>query len=257
MGPFFVVTLQPFRTNVSNLVQRLEHIGIQHFRAIGPIESFDEGVLIRFPWLDISQLNRPLGTPGHEPFGNQFRAIVEPNGLRLASPSHDLLEYAHHSFGRQRCIHFDGQPFSHAFVQDIQGAKPSASVEGVAHEIHGRYDIRLRDDHERLAEAVREPLLRPPWQVQPELSVHAPQPLVIPAMSVEPESVTTLPEAPATLRGHEGREGGNHRRIAPGPVHEGPVVRRPAHSYCGTGPLSRKAALKNHVGHDLPPLGGP
>jgi hypothetical protein len=115
----------------------------------------------------------------------------------------------------------------------------------------------LRDDHERLAEADREPLLRPPGQVQPKLAVHAPQPLVIPAMPVEPKSVTTLPEAPATPRGHEGREGGNHRRIAPDPVHEGPVVRRPAHSYCGTGPLNRKAIHRDQVRDDLPTLGGP
>jgi hypothetical protein len=42
MGPFFVVTLQPVRTHFSHLVQRLEHIGIQYFGAIGPIEPLDE-----------------------------------------------------------------------------------------------------------------------------------------------------------------------------------------------------------------------
>ena len=48
-------------------------------------------------------------------------------------------------------------------------------------------------------------------------------------MPVEPEPIATLPEAPATLGRDERRERRDHRRIPPGPIHERPVVRRPAH----------------------------
>ena len=49
MMPFFVVTLQPFRTDFSHLVQRVEHIAIQHVNAIRSIELLDDGIRIRFP----------------------------------------------------------------------------------------------------------------------------------------------------------------------------------------------------------------
>ena len=58
MGPLFVVTLQPFGTDLPDLVQRLKHIGIQHFGAIRPIEPLDEGILIRLAGLDVPQFDR-------------------------------------------------------------------------------------------------------------------------------------------------------------------------------------------------------
>jgi hypothetical protein len=107
MGPLFVISLQPFGADLPHLLQGFKHVGVQHFRAIGPIISLDEGMLIRFPRLNISELNRPLCTPGDEALGEEFRPIVEPNRLRLALPSHDLLQHAHHPFRGQRRIHFD------------------------------------------------------------------------------------------------------------------------------------------------------
>ena len=80
---------------------------------------------------------------------------------------------------------------------------------------------------------------------------------MIPALPVEPESITTFPKAPATLGRDERRQCRNHRRIAPGPVHERPVVRGPAQSHRRTGPLNRKAALRDQMRDDLPPLSGP
>ena len=112
----------------------------------------------------------------------------------------------------------------------------------VAHEIHGPHRIGLRHHDERLAQPNREPLLRPPRQVQPELAIHAPEPLVIPRMPIEPKPIATLPEAPATLRRHQRGERRDHRRIASGPVHEGPIVRGPSQPHRLTGPLNRKAA---------------
>ncbi len=78
-----------------------QHIGIEHFGAIGPTIALDEGMLIEFPRLNMSHLNRGLGTPRHEAFGDESRAIVEPKRLRVAAPGHDLLKYANHTLRRQ------------------------------------------------------------------------------------------------------------------------------------------------------------
>jgi hypothetical protein len=74
---------------------------------------------------------------------------------------------------------------------------------------------------------------------------------------IEPESITALPEAPATFCRPQGREGGDDRGIASSPIYEGPVVRGPSHPDCPTGLLNRKAALRDQVRHDLPPLSRP
>jgi len=62
---------------------------------------------------------------------------------------------------------------------------------------------------------------------------------------------------PATLGRDERRQRRNHRRIAPGPVHERPIVCRPAEAHRSTGPLNRKASLTDQVSNDLPPFSRP
>jgi hypothetical protein len=59
---------------------------------------------------------------------------------------------------------------------------------------------------------------------------------VISRMPIELQSIATRPAAPATLGSHEGRQGGTHRRVLPGPVHEGTIVRGPPPS-----PTARQA----------------
>jgi hypothetical protein len=46
----------------------------------------------------------------------------------------------------------------------------------------------------------------------------------------------------------ECRERGDHRRIAPSPVHDGAVVGGLAQADCLTSPLNREAALGHHAG---------
>lgn len=42
MGLLFIVTLYPFGTDLSHLLRGVKHVGVQHFRPIGPIEPFGE-----------------------------------------------------------------------------------------------------------------------------------------------------------------------------------------------------------------------
>ncbi len=119
------------------------------------------------------------------------------------------------------------------------------------------YGIGLGHHDQRLPQAHGQALLRPPGQIEPELAVHAPEPLVIPGMPIELESITTLPEPPATLGGDERGQRRDHRGIPPGPIHERPIVGRPSESHCATGPLNRKAAHGHQVRGDLPPFSRP
>jgi hypothetical protein len=129
MGPLFVITLQPFCADPPHLLPGFNHIiGVQHFRAIGPMLSLDEGMLIRLPRLNISKRNRPFCPPGDEAFGDKFRPIVQPNRLWLAPPGHHLLQHAEHALRRERCVNFDRQAVPHAFIQHIPWAESPAAV---------------------------------------------------------------------------------------------------------------------------------
>ena len=92
----------------------------------------------------------------------------------------------------------------------------------------GPHGVRLRDHDQRLSQTHREPLLRSTGEIQVELAVHPPQPLWIPRRTIQPQSIATLPETPATLGRHERGQGRDHRRIALGSVQERPIVRRPS-----------------------------
>jgi len=151
MGPLFVVLLHPLRSDLAHLIERLEDIGIEHFMSHRPIEPFNEGILIGLARLNKPQGDPSVGAPGGKAVGEEFWAIVEPHGLRLASPGRHLLQHPNHSLGGQGGIHFDRQHFSHPFIQNIQGPKPTPAQQGVTHEVHCTYRIRLLKSHQWLS----------------------------------------------------------------------------------------------------------
>ena len=53
-----------------------KYVGIQLFRAIRSMIVFDEGILIRFPQLDVAQFDRSFRTSGHEPLCDELWPIV-------------------------------------------------------------------------------------------------------------------------------------------------------------------------------------
>lgn len=169
MGPPFVVVLQPFCADLAHLLQEFKHVGVQHFRPIGPITSFDERILIRFPRFNASEFDGPLGTPRHERSAMNS-ARCEPNGLQPAPPGDQLLQHADHALRRERGINLDRQVLLHAFIQNSQDPKPSVAQPGVAHKIRSPHRVGLRDDYEGLAEPDRQPPLRATRDIQVELA---------------------------------------------------------------------------------------
>jgi hypothetical protein len=83
MGPLFVVLPHPLRTDLAHLIQRLEHVGVEHLMAECSIESFHKGILIRLARLNIPERDPAVYAPGGKAVGEEFRAIVEANRLRL------------------------------------------------------------------------------------------------------------------------------------------------------------------------------
>ena len=90
------VLLHPLRTDCSYLIERPEDIRIEHFRSHRPIEPFNAGILIGLARLNKPERDPTSRTPGRKAIGEEFWAIVEPNGLRLATPGRHLLQHQNH-----------------------------------------------------------------------------------------------------------------------------------------------------------------
>ncbi len=102
-----------------------------------------------------------------------------------------------------------------------------------------------------------QPFLGPPGQIQPQVAIHPPELLVIPPVAGIPQPIHVLPEPPAGLRLTQGLECRNDCGIALSLIDHRSIVRSPTQSDALAGPLNRKAALCDQVGHDLPPLNRP
>lgn len=77
MRPFLVVLVQPVIGDRAHLVDRLEHVRVEHFIAIGLVEAFDERVLIGLAGLDEAQLDPSLVAPLGECNRCQLAAVVQ------------------------------------------------------------------------------------------------------------------------------------------------------------------------------------
>ena len=100
MGLRLIAALYPLCIDLSHLILRLEYIGIEHFVSIGPIEPFDEGILVQLARLNILACDPAVDAPARKAVGEEFRAMVEAKRLRLAAPGDDLFEHTDYPFVR-------------------------------------------------------------------------------------------------------------------------------------------------------------
>ena len=63
MGPILVVILDPLLSNLPDLFEAREEVGVQDFMSVGSIKSLDKGVLAGLVWLDILKLDSSVLTP--------------------------------------------------------------------------------------------------------------------------------------------------------------------------------------------------
>jgi hypothetical protein len=191
MGPLLVVLLHPLCTDLPYLLQRLESRGIKHCVSIGPIEQFDEGILVRLVQLKRPEHDPAVCAPARNAVGQERGLVIQSNrlGLTAARPPPGPTPA-----GR---VYFSRQDFPHAFIQKVACPKSSSAVRGIAHDVHRPHHVRFRDDNQRLAKSDREPLFGPSWQIQLQLVLDAPHPCMVPAMSGAPQPDHVCPDPPA------------------------------------------------------------
>lgn len=77
-------------TEFLNLVQVLENVGIKNFVSQGEIEPFDVGILSRFAWLDIVEVDSLPVEPVDETLSNKLGAVVGSDLLEQVASLDDV-----------------------------------------------------------------------------------------------------------------------------------------------------------------------
>ena len=81
VGAFLVVYGDPLTRDLADLVQRFEHVGIEHLVSRGSIVAFDVGVLIRLAGLDVTEPDALILAPAGEHLREVFRAVFEADRI--------------------------------------------------------------------------------------------------------------------------------------------------------------------------------
>ena len=76
MGSVVVVSVQPIGRHVSDLLQGIEHVAVQHLGAVSLVEAFHIGVLGGFAGLDVVEGNALGLGPLRQGMGNELGPVV-------------------------------------------------------------------------------------------------------------------------------------------------------------------------------------
>ena len=173
MRPLLVVDPQPCHGQRLQLGDRLKEMGVEHLRAITPVEPLDVGILVGLARLDVVDRHPVVGAPVDERLREKFRPVVRPQGRRAAVDGHEFVEHPDDALTGHRQAHRDLQALPIPFVDDRrQQPDTSAVVERLAHEVERPGAVQSRRRGQRLSSPAR--------QIQAQRAVHAVHVLVVP-----------------------------------------------------------------------------
>lgn len=183
MRSMIVVIDHPLLGLFSDLRQRTEDIAIEKLSAKAAIKAFDSGVLRRLARTDEVEHDALLFAPELQTDRDEFRAVVQPDGARLASPLANAFKRFDHPSCGKGCIDFDIEQFSIELVDNVEQAVTPAVPERIAHEVHRPDMVRSFEFLQRCLDPFGQPLLRLSADVETQLPIDAINPFVVPFIS--------------------------------------------------------------------------
>jgi len=118
-----VVIEQERMCSFTRFIEVVEEVQIEHGVTERTVEAFDEGILIGFPRLDVTDLNGPFGAPRDEALREKLRPVVAANGPRVSAPGNNVIQHPHDPLSADRGIDLDGKPLTGKVIDDIKRAK--------------------------------------------------------------------------------------------------------------------------------------
>lgn len=135
VGPRFVVVLAPQGNDLPGLGQNPEPVLGQAFVPEPAVEALDIGVLGGLSRLDQDVLDTSRLQPSHEGPAGEFRAVVDPDGLRVPSEACCPLQHPRDAGTGHRQIHRDVDALAGEAIGDGQAFNSPAIGQCVAHEV--------------------------------------------------------------------------------------------------------------------------
>ena len=108
---------EPFCGLALCLLNSFKDVLVQPFVSYRAAVALDIGVLLRLSGLDVLDMNAHLFSPCHQLAADIFRAVINPNNQRPASPLDDPVQTTHHPSGGQREVHLDAQALTVEIIQ--------------------------------------------------------------------------------------------------------------------------------------------
>ena len=162
MRPDLVVTVYPFRRDVTDLVERIEQVRAQHFFAVSAVEALNVGILVGLARLNEAQLDVVLFAPISERLAGQLGTIVTANRARSTMQIDHLGEKRRDAGGGNADCDIDAQRATIGFVDHVQGTEDAPAVEGVTHEVERPDGVHPRFNPQRLPLALGNTPFGPP-----------------------------------------------------------------------------------------------
>ena len=95
----------------------------------------------------------------------------------------------------EACVDFEAQRLAAEVVDDVEGAKASATPQRIGHEVGRPGFVRTLGNIQRLRDPRRQPALATSRQIELELFVDPPEPALAPRVPIGPEAVVQQAEA--------------------------------------------------------------
>lgn len=207
-----VVVLQPLGGQGSDLVDAVEDVAVEDFRAIRPVEAFDVGILSGLALLDELQLDAVGCGPGRQSAADQFRSVVHAQPLRRTTHFDEFSQRTYHPLGRQAGIDLDSQRLTVEVIEHIERAEAPTAPQGIGHEVDRPGVMRPCRHQEGLPDPVWQTLAAPASEVELEVAVHPPQ-TGLAAGAGSNLGVAQQPEAIPAVVFHVRFDRGDHRAI--------------------------------------------
>lgn len=163
-----------------DLRQRSEDIAIQQLSSETAVKTFNSCILRWFAWADEVKYDPMLFTPEFQPCGDELRAVVQSDDVRLASPFADVFKRLDHSACRQRSVYFNIEYLSVEFVDHVEQTAAPAVPERIAHKVHRPDMIWNFQRFQRRLDSLGQTLFCLTADVEPQLPIDAVYPLVVP-----------------------------------------------------------------------------
>src|SRR5690606_29698327 len=146
--PLGVVVSPPGFDDDLGLGEAVEDLTVKQFVAELRVEALAVAVLPRASWFD----ERCLCADGYDPLpyslGDELRAVVGNNHVRLATPADQIGQFTCHPATGDRCIRDGCQTLSRDVIDDVEHPEPPTAGELVMHEVERPARIRSRLDQD-------------------------------------------------------------------------------------------------------------